>query len=129
MAQVAASELDLVYSREKETLARLEQVLRELKACYRMKPEITPDARRLDGSGHHQLQTMFGPLDLLGSTFEGKAFPDLIGHTEDFDLGLGKAVQILDLPTLIKIKETLARDRDLAVLPILKRILKERGGA
>ena len=127
-APVSTFDLDLIYSREGQNLVRLEQVLSELEAFYRLKPEVIPDARRLDSSGHHQLMTKFGPLDLLGSTVAGEGFPELLEHTELVELGMGKTVRILDLPTLIQIKEALARDRDLAVLPILRRTLAERGG-
>jgi hypothetical protein len=127
-APISTFDLDLVYSRDPQNLARLEQVLRQLSACYREKPEIAPDAHRLDGPGHHLLMTRFGPLDLLGSAARQEGYPELIEHTDSIELGPGKTVRVMDLPTLIRIKESLARDRDLAVLPILRRTLAERGG-
>ena len=126
-APVQTFDLDLIYSREPENLARLDQVLKDLDSHYRMKPEAVPDARRLDGPGHHQLTTRLGPLDLLGSTVGGQGYQELIAHTESVDLGTGRPVRILDLPTLIRIKQQLAGERDLAVLPILKKTLEEKG--
>jgi hypothetical protein len=120
-------DLDLVYSRDASNLLKLEKVLRELQAVYRPKPEITPDARRLDGPGRHLLMTRLGPMDILGDT-AGGGYPELIGHTEDIELEAGHIIRVLDLPTLIQIKESLAGERDLAVLPILRRLLAEKKG-
>ncbi len=126
-APVSTFDLYIVYSRTDQNLARLEEALQELEASYRMKPGVSPDARRLDTPGHHQLMTRFGPLDLLGSTVRGQSYQDLLGHTEEINLAAGNVVRILDLATLIRIKESLARERDLAMLPVLRRTLKERG--
>ena len=123
-APVATFDLDLVYSRAGDNLSRLERVLREFNAVYREKP----DAAGLDSAGHHLLQTDAGPLDLLGSVVGGERYEELLAHTEGVDLGTGLHVRLLDLPTLIRLKEQLGRDRDRAVLPILKRTLAERGG-
>jgi hypothetical protein len=125
-APVQTFDLDLIYSRDPENLARLDQVLKDLDSHYRMKPEVTSDAARLDGPGHHQLTTRFGHLDLLGSTVGGQGYKELLIHTESVDLGAGRPVRILDLPTLIRIKQELAGERDLAMLPILRRTLEEK---
>lgn len=125
-APISTFDLDLVYSRAGENLSRLERVLRDHKASYREKPEMRPDASLLDGPGHHLLMTKYGPLDLLGSTVGGQGYAELLPHTEQVDLGGGTRVRILDLPTLIRVKEELGRDRDRAVLPILRRTLEER---
>jgi len=125
-APVSTFDLDLVYSRSKENLRRIEDVLRALRTFYREKPKIAPDASLLDSAGHHLLITDCGPLDLLGSTVGGEGYEELLAHTEQVELGAGTHVRILDLPTLIGMKEKLARERDRAVLPILRRTLQER---
>ena len=127
-APISTFDLDLVYSRALGDLRRLEGALRDQGAFYRKKPEVFPDASRLDSPGHHLLMTKFGPLDLLGSTVGGEGYEELLKHTEQVDLGAGTRVRILDLPTLIRMKETLGRERDMAVLPILRRTLEERCG-
>jgi hypothetical protein len=40
-------------------------------------------------------------------------------------VGEGLAVHVLDLPTLIELKEKAARPKDLAVLPVLRATLAE----
>ncbi len=125
-APISTFDLDLVYSRDSQNLDRLEGVLREMNAFYREKAEVYPDRSGLNTPGHHLLMTKFGPLDLLGSTIGGEEYDELLKHTDEVDLGGGTLVRILDLPTLIRMKEKLGRDRDRAVLPILKRTLEER---
>jgi len=125
-APVATFDLDLVYSREGESLSRLGAALKGLGAFYREKPSVRPSASRLDTPGHHLLMTRHGPLDLLGATVGARGYRELLPHTEEVDLGAGARVRILDLPTLIEVKEQLGRDRDVAVLPILRRTLQER---
>jgi len=126
-APVSTFDLDLVFSRNAENLARLEKTLSGLKAHYREKPEIAPNASLLDTPGHHLLMTRFGPLDLLGSTAADEGYDELLKHTEQIEIAEGICLRILDLPTLIRLKERLGRDRDKAVLPILRKTLEERG--
>ena len=124
-APVSTFDLDLVYSRTGHNLTRLEKVLRELEAFYREKPEISPNASRLDSSGHHLLMTKYGPLDLLGSTVGNQGYADLLKRTDEVDIGEGIRINILSLSTLINMKKKLGRNRDRAVLPILLKTLEE----
>ncbi len=98
-APISTFDLDLVYSPRPGNLRRLETAL-----------------------------TLLGPVDLLGRTVTGEGFEELISHTGSVDLGAGRAVRILDLPDLIRLKKALGHDRDRAVLPILERTLRERSG-
>ena len=87
---------------------------------------LRPDARRLEGPGHHLLMTMFGPVDVLGQIGDGASYDDLlpdtvIGHVD------GHTIRVLGLPRVIAEKERLGRDKDLAVLAILRRTLIESG--
>lgn len=42
------------------------------------------------------------------------------------EIGDGVRVRVLDLPTIIAIKEAIGSEKDLAVLPILRRTLQEQ---
>jgi hypothetical protein len=65
---------------------------------------------------------------LTSSESSGKnwGYGELLGETVEMAVGTGLSVRVLDLATLIKIKEGLARDKDLAVLAVLRRTLEEK---
>jgi len=64
----------------------------------------------------------------LGTIGRGRTYEDLLPHTVEMDIGDGIHVRVLDLETIIAIKEELGTEKDLAVLPILRRTLKEKRG-
>jgi hypothetical protein len=127
-AAVTTFDLDIVYERSDQNIARLVQALRALDAFYREHPEnrIRPHAELLHGRGHHLLQTRAGALDLLGELGQGEGYEFLIGHADIVDIGEQLAVRVLRLETLIEIKTRLGREKDLAVIPLLRRTLEER---
>ena len=127
-APITTFDLDIVHSREEINLDRLTAALRELEAWYREKPDlrITPDRERLAGPGHHLLMTRAGPLDVLGVVVTGEGYTELAAHSDVFDLGSDLKVRVLDLRTIIAIKERLNRETDRAVLPLLRRTLNEK---
>jgi hypothetical protein len=69
--------------------------------------------------------TRYGPLDLLGTIGRGLAYEDLLPHAVEKEISAGVSVKVLDLPTLIALKEELGGDKDRAMLPILRRTLEE----
>jgi predicted nucleotidyltransferase len=70
--------------------------------------------------------TRAGPLDLLGTLTAERGYAELLPHTVELAIGEGLRVRLLDLKTLIILKEELARDKDQLVLPILRRTLEEK---
>jgi hypothetical protein len=46
-------------------------------------------------------------------------------HSTEMDIGEGMRVRVLNLETLISLKEQLTSEKDLAVLPILRQTLRE----
>jgi hypothetical protein len=128
-APVVTFDLDIVHSRKPENVKRLLAALHELGACYREQSakRLTPSAADLAGSGHHLLMTRAGPLDVLGAVTKGRVYDDLMVHTVEMGVTPKKRFRVLDLPTLITLKEELGRDKDLATLSLLRRTLQERG--
>jgi hypothetical protein len=126
-APVNTFDLDIVHSREPSNIARILQVLETLDAVFRMQPErrLRPNASHLTSSGHLNLVTRCGPLDVLGTIGRDLDYRGLLPHTIELEIGRGLRVRVLDLQTLISLKETLAGEKDLAVLPILRRTLEE----
>jgi hypothetical protein len=49
----------------------------------------------------------------------------MLPHANSTDIGDGTTVRVLDLETLIAVKEELAGEKDRAVLPVLRRTLEE----
>jgi predicted nucleotidyltransferase len=70
--------------------------------------------------------TRAGPLDLFGALTQGRSYGDLLAHTVEVLIGPGLTVKVLDLSMLVRLKEELGREKDTAVLPILRRTLEER---
>ena len=68
--------------------------------------------------------TLYGPLDLLGAIGAGRDYQDLSAHTTELELSPGLRVSVLDLATIIQIKEEVGSEKDLAVLPVLRRTLE-----
>jgi hypothetical protein len=125
-APVLTADLDLVHRRSAENVARLLHVLGGLDAFYRHDPRrLRPGESHLMGPGHQLFVTTHGDLDCLGAVGEGRTYEDLLGRAPELSLGEGLSVHVLDLPTLIEIKEQAGRPKDLAVLPVLRATLAE----
>jgi len=126
-APVTTFDVDVVHARDEGNVARLLQVLESLDAVFRAQPErrTSPSADHLAGPGHLNLITRYGPLDLLGTIGRGLGHQDLLPHSAVMELGGGTSVRVLDLETLIAIKEELGGEKDRAVLPVLRRTLAE----
>jgi hypothetical protein len=125
---VTTFDLDVVHARNRENIARLLASLEELEAVYRAQPErqLRPDESHLAGPGHQLLLTKFGPLDVLGMIGKSRTWEDLRDHTRTMEIEPGVVLSVLDLETLIAVKEELGFPKDTAVLPVLRQALKER---
>lgn len=127
-APVNTFDLDIVRSRDPVNIARFPGALNALDAIYRIQPHrrLQPSISHLESDDHQNLMTRYGGMDLLGMIGLGLSYSDLLPHCAEKDLGDGLHVRVLDLETLIAIKEELGGEKDLAVLPILRRTLEER---
>lgn len=127
-APVTTFDLDVVHSRDRQNVARLLSALEELEAVYRAQPDrqLHPGEGHLAGPGHQLLLTKFGPLDVLGMIGKSRTWEDLLAGTRAMEIDSGVAVRVLDLETLIAVKEELGFPKDIAVLPVLRQALKER---
>jgi predicted nucleotidyltransferase len=127
-APIDTFDIDVVHSREAENVARLQPVLEALDAVFRIQParRLKPNASHLASAGHLNLITRYGPLDLLGTIGRDLGYRELLPHSVDLDISEGLRIRVLDLETLIALKEELAGEKDRAALPILRRTLEER---
>jgi hypothetical protein len=120
--------VEIFPARDEHNLARLLAVLSSIDAIYRMQPDrrLRPDASHLRSAGNHNLITNCGYLDVLGTIGGGQTYEDLLPHAIEMEIGNGLRVRVLDLATIIKLKEELGGEKDLAALPILRRTLQEK---
>ena len=122
-------DLDIVHGRDPENRRRLFAVLQSLDACFRehLPKRLAPTLDDLASAGHLLLMTSAGPLDLLGTVTGGRDYAALVPHCGWMDAGEGVGVRVLDLETLILLKEETGREKDRAQLPLLRRTLEEGG--
>lgn len=127
-APIATFDLDLVHSRTPANTSRLMSALEALNARGREKLDqhIRPDESHLASPGHQLLMTRFGPLDLLGTAGAGRGYSELLPRSTELPLTGGLRVRLLDLDALIELKTETGRDKDKAVLAILRQTLEER---
>ena len=126
-APVATFDLDIVHARSDENLKRLSNALLELDAHYRdhLPQHLKPELKNLANTGHHLLATKFGPLDVLGTIGIDDDYIMLEDHIEEVNISSGNAVRILNLETLITVKQKSARPKDNYMLEILRAMRDE----
>ena len=118
-------DVDVLYRREPSNIARALAALRLLDARFHLHPDLVPNPSYLESTGPKLLLTKLGRLDMLGTVGKALNYDDLINQTDELKLGELR-VRVLQLETLIQLKEELGRDKDLAVLPTLRHTLEEK---
>ncbi len=124
-APVATFDVDILHRRTPENVERLMRLLGRVNATYRDPAgrRLPPVAQNLLGTGHNLFRTDVGDLDVLGTLHEGRGYDDLLPLCVELLLA-GKALRVLGLEALIAEKERTGREKDLAVLPLLRRPLR-----
>lgn len=123
-APITTLDLDLLHSREPANLDRLLKALETLDARYRDPAgrDLRPTRDRLETLRIHLLLTDHGPLDLLATIGDGWSYGDLLPDSS-VRLVDDLRVRVLSLEKLVEAKERTGRDKDRAMLPILRRTL------
>ena len=119
-------DLDVVPLRTAENIDRILQALAAL-AAYHREPgdrRLAPQRSALEGTGPALFTTSLGALDFIGEV-AGRGYAELLPHTLEFALAGGLTIRLLDLETLIEVKEQVGRPKDLLVLPLLRQTLAE----
>jgi len=126
-APTSTIDLDIVHRQTADNVNRLLSVLKRLDTIYRDPAgrHIIPTEDDLMGIGQLNLITELGPLDPLCRLHDGRGFDELITHTVIMSDG-DVSICVLDLETLIEIKESTKRPRDQLVLPLLAALLKRK---
>jgi hypothetical protein len=122
-------DLDVCYSRERESLERLAEVLAEIAAVRRLLPPDAPampplDVRTLRAASILKLETRFGPLDLLADPDPGFDYETLRRTAIDASV-FGVDVLVASLDDLIAMKRAAGRPKDRLELEILGALREE----
>jgi predicted nucleotidyltransferase len=121
-------DLDVVYRRNPQNIARLVQALREQAPYLRGAPPGLPfqwSEATIRMGLNFTLETGLGPLDLLGEVTGGGRYEDLFDHTIEVEV-FGCRCRCLDLEALIRTKRAAGRPKDLEAIAELEAILEER---
>lgn len=125
-APAVTFDLDVLYSRAPQNVQRLLSALKELEAVFRGdERRLVPNQSHLESRGHKLLLTKFGVVDVLGSLDELE-YADVIEDTVALQVE-EMTVRVLSLQRLIEVKEKAGREKDLAVLPLLRATLTRSG--
>ena len=121
-------DLDVVYRRTPENVARLAAALAPLHPYLRGAPEGLPfrfDPATIERGLNFTLATDAGDLDALGEAAGGGTYEALLPRSEVRQL-LGLECRFVDLPTLIHLKRAAGRPKDLERVAELELLRVER---
>jgi hypothetical protein len=130
-------DLDVVYSRRRDNVARLVAALRELDVRLRGAPaelEFTLDERTIENGANFTFVTPYGDFDVLGDVAGLKSFEDLAAAAEEKEVA-GLQISVASLDHLIAMKRAANRPKDrnmleeYLVIADQRRQLKEKGRA
>lgn len=123
-------DLDIVYARDADNLARLAGALEPLSPYLRGAPAGLPfrlDASTLARGLNFTLTTAMGDLDLLGEVVGGGTYEQLLRHSSRIRV-FDTDIDVVTLPQLIRLKRAAGRPKDLEALAELEVLLEERRG-
>jgi hypothetical protein len=125
-APITTFDLDLVHRRTPGNIDRILASLAELQAYHREPGDrrLAPRRAALEGAGPSLFTTKHGSVDFIGE-LSGRGFEQLLPHTVELVLGAKLRILLLDLETLIEVKQEAGRPKDIAVLPTLRQTLAE----
>ncbi|HJP90790.1 MAG TPA: hypothetical protein VJ875_02475 [Pyrinomonadaceae bacterium] len=120
-------DLDIVYGRSSDNLARIVNALAPIEPYLRGAPPGLPfdwSTETLKRGLNFTLITTLGPLDLLGEIVGGGGYERLCSETIEVEIG-GVKCLCVNLERLIKVKRAAGRPKDFEVIAELERILDE----
>ena len=127
-APIVTFDLDIVHRRTPENIERLLTWLSAHHAFHRLdlaNRRLPPTREPLFGTGHLNLQTDLGKLDVLCELSLGEGYDELVANAPELELR-GVRVRVLGLAKLIETKARAGRAKDHAVLPVLLATLDDQ---
>jgi hypothetical protein len=125
-APVTTMDVDVVHDQSPGNIERLYEFLTSIDASYRQPGDrsIRPTREHLSGKGHLLLATRLGPLDVLAVIEQGKSYKDLVDNTVEIRFK-GRLLRVLNLDTLIRLKEDSQYSKDKQRLAVLRETLRQ----
>jgi predicted nucleotidyltransferase len=124
-APIVTRDVDVLRSRSSANIDRLLAALSELDAVFRDdERRLRPNASHLAGPGHLLLQTLHGPLDILGTIEDDTTYEDVLRESYRVELG-GFEVRTLSLERLLVVKRKLGRPKDVLMALQIEATLDE----
>jgi hypothetical protein len=121
-------DLDIVYARNDDNLARLVTVLSPYSPYLRGAAPGLPfrwDVPTIKSGLNFTLTTTLGDVDLLGEVAGGGRYEDLLPHTVELD-AFGVTCRYVTLRSLIALKRAAGRPRDFDAIAELEILLEEQ---
>jgi hypothetical protein len=119
--------VDIVPRHDRVNLDFLSSALRALDACVYVSAQETlrfeHDGASLADAAVWHLATAFGGLDITYVPAGTTGYSDLAERSQRIDIG-GVVVRVAALEDIIRSKEAANREKDLVVLPALRRLLE-----
>lgn len=123
-------DVDCVYDRAPENLARLASVMASLSPTLRGAPPGLPfvlDEATLAAGLNFTLDTSAGPLDLLGEVAGGGTYESLRPDSIELEL-FGRPCRVVSLEALLRLKRAAGRPKDLEAIAELEALRDESSG-
>lgn len=127
-APIVTFDVDILHLRTPDNVARLLRWLDDHHAYHRFDLQnrhLPPTEQQLMGSGHINLQTDLGKLDVLCELSLGEGYEQVLPDTVLFEQGTHR-VRVIGLERLIAVKTRAGRPKDRMVLPVLVATLEEQ---
>lgn len=124
----ATYDVDVVYARTPDNMARLAEALAPLRPYLRGAPPGLPfrwDAETIARGLNFTLTTTLGDLDTLGEIVGGGGYDQLRPHCVTMTL-FGRSCLCIDLDTLIRVKRAAGRPKDFEAIAELEALREER---
>jgi len=119
-------DVDVVYRRNKENVAKLVRALAPFHPYLRGAPPGLPflwDAETIWRGLNFTLISDLGNFDVLGEIVGGGGYEALLPRTVEIE-AFGHKLRCIDLPTLIAVKRAAGRPKDFEVIAELELLLK-----